>query len=410
MTSIDKAAIFWSVAIVAIAVGLAIMGNNLDTSPDRSYEEKTSDNAIDDNDSISEQSSAEPVSIFLQTDRDTYVRGDKIQISGSVNPKSSDTPISMIVFAPDGDIVTISQVTVDENRDFTEAIPVDGPLWEQEGKYLVRVHYGGEQNTAEVFFDFVDPPLISDTEDAFTINHEGRTHLINYEITNAKVQDMTIDPHCICLIVKVESQDHGMLTINLPRNVIDAKIRDNDDDDIFFVLMDGIEIPYDEVAGDAQSRKIQIKFEKETSELEIIGTEINMQSVKPLDEPGCIDMKRHVMDSDGKIIKCKLDIPSPAETKPLWKEYCEIPGKIGLQDDPIPIQIIKEYLISTDAFHQLEGIEDSITVKLPYGGIAVCPWFGGSQGTFDTVDDKQFSFVISFGATTKEFSYWVYQN
>ena len=201
-----------------------------------------------------------------------------------------------------------------------------------------------------------------------------------------------------------------MLTIDLPRNIIDAKIHGNDNDDIFFVLMDGIEIPYDEVAADAQSRKMQIKFEKGTSELEIIGTEINIPSAKSLDEPDCTDMKRHVMDSDDKIIKCKLDIPSPAETKPLWKEYCDTPGEIGLQDDPIPIQIIKEYVISTDTFRELGGIEDSINVNLPYGGIAVCPWFGGSQGIFDTVDGKMFSFVISFGATTKQFSYWVYQD
>ena len=407
MTSIDKAAMLWSVAIVAIAVGLATIGNDVDTFPDRSNEEKTSGNAIDYNDNISEQFPAESVSIFLQTDRDTYIRGDKIKISGSVNQAISDTPISLIVFDPNESIVTISQITVDENGDFTEIISADGQLWQQDGKHLVRVHYGSEQNPAETFFDFVEPSLISDTKDVFTVNHEDKTYSINYEIINAKLHDVTLDSHCICLIVKIDSQDHGMLTVDLPRNLIDAKIHD-DHDDVFFVLMDGIEIPYDKVAADTQSRKIQIKFDKGTSELEIIGTKINTQLANSLDGPNCIDMKRHVMDSDGKIIKCNLDIPSPAATKPLWQEYCDVPREIGLQDDPIPMQIIKEYLISTDVFHQLEGIEDSITVNLPYGGIAVCPWFGGSQGTFDTADGTNFSFVIGFGATTKEFGYWVY--
>ena len=192
MTSIDRAAIFWSVAIVAIAVGFATMNNDINTFSDRPYEKKTFDNTIDDD--ISERTSAEPVSIFLQTDRDTYIRGDKIEISGSVSQVLSDTPIALMVFNPNENIVTILQIIVDENRNFAETIPVDGPLWEQEGKYLVRVHYGGDQNTAETFFDFVDPSTISDTADVFTLNHEDMTYPINYEITNAKVQDMIIDP------------------------------------------------------------------------------------------------------------------------------------------------------------------------------------------------------------------------
>ena len=406
MTSVDKAAAVWSVAIVVIAVGFVAINEDTHMSSDNVHKEKTPEKA-----SNGISSKGEPVpkmtSIFLQTDRDTYVRGDKIKISGSVNPVLSSTPMSLLVYAPDGSLVTALQVAVDEDRQFAETISVEGSLWEQEGEYRIQAIYGNKKNTTETVLSFVVPPSLSDLSDVFTINHDGGIFSVNYSILNAKVQDMAIDPHCICLVVKVEPQDHSTLTIDLPRNIMDAKVP-NGNDDIFFVLMDGIEIPYKEVAADLQSRKIEIKFEKGTSELEIIGTEINVQSANSLDGPDCVDMKRHVMDSDDKIIKCKLDIPSPAETKPLWKEYCEITGEIGLQDDPMPIQIIKEYLISTDAFHQLEGIEDSITVKLPSGGIAMCPWFGGSQGTFDTADGEMFSFVVSFGATTKEFSYWVY--
>lgn len=142
MTSLDKAAIVWSVTIVAIAVGFTVVGNNSDVLPREIPA-----------DSVAETLPA-TTSLFLQTDRQTYMQDDNIKITGSVSAKLSDTPISLMISAPDGNLVSIAQLSVDENRNFSETIQIGGSLWKQEGKYTITVHYG-EKNTKETSFDFV---------------------------------------------------------------------------------------------------------------------------------------------------------------------------------------------------------------------------------------------------------------
>ena len=43
-------------------------------------------------------------------------------------------------------------------------------------------------------------------------------------------------------------------------------------DDIFIILIDGIEVPFTETQNDANTRTITIEFEETDSDIEIIGT------------------------------------------------------------------------------------------------------------------------------------------
>jgi len=213
-------------------------------------------------------------SIFLQTDRETYTQNDKIEISGSVGIKLSDTPITLIVFAPNGDIITIAQMDIDDNRAFDTTLLIGGTLWKQEGKYTIKVNYS-EKNTQEKIFNFVLPKITYDTSDVFDVTVDGQIFPVEYTVTNAKVQNIVMDSDCVCMIVTMSNvQDFGILIMDLPRTLMDAKMMHDGQDDMFFVLMDGVEIPYDEISSNSQSRKIQINFEKGTSEIEVIG---NMQ-------------------------------------------------------------------------------------------------------------------------------------
>ncbi len=71
------------------------------------------------------------------------------------------------------------------------------------------------------------------------------------------------------LIVQIDSVSNGTLAIKLPREVIDAKFGDDDDD--FFVVLDGLEIDFDETKT-GNERTITIEFPEGTEEIEIIGT------------------------------------------------------------------------------------------------------------------------------------------
>ena len=61
------------------------------------------------------------------------------------------------------------------------------------------------------------------------------------------------------------------MAIKLPREVIDAKFGEEDDD--FFVVIDGLEVNFDETKT-GNERTITVEFLEGTEEIEIIGTSI----------------------------------------------------------------------------------------------------------------------------------------
>lgn len=267
MISVDKIAIIWSVVIVAIAVGFATVSN---MSSDTKQGDSTTA-FVYPNTGAKQTTETVATSIFLQTDRNTYSNNDQIQVSGSVGKKVSDLPIALIVIDPNGDVAVISQINVGEDRAFSDTIPIGGPLWKQEGKYTIKAHYG-EKNTTTTF-DLFLPTVSSELSDVFSVQVGEKVFSVNYNITNSKIQNAALSPDCLCLVVMIETHDRGMITLELPRKMIDARLS-NGNDDIFFVLMDGIEIPYDEISANPQSRTIQVRFDNGTSELEIIGTNL----------------------------------------------------------------------------------------------------------------------------------------
>ena len=93
---------------------------------------------------------AEESLISVQTDNDNYDEGDTIVISGKVNTIIGDTPITLQLFQ-EGNLVTIDQIKVAQDGNYSTTINAWGPLWNNQGTYLVKVVYG-ESNVAETSF------------------------------------------------------------------------------------------------------------------------------------------------------------------------------------------------------------------------------------------------------------------
>ncbi len=93
--------------------------------------------------------------------------------------------------------------------------------------------------------------------------------MVGYEITSGKVVSIVPDVDANSLIVEISSNNAGTITMELPRSLIDAKMSQNDDE--FFVLVDGEEVDYKESATDTH-RKLTVEFSEGTEEIEIIGT------------------------------------------------------------------------------------------------------------------------------------------
>ena len=101
----------------------------------------------------------------------------------------------------------------------------------------------------------------------FVMNIDDQEIVLNYSITGGSVLD--IYPESDSLVVKMNATEQGVLSINLPREIMDAKTGDKDD--YFYVLVDEEEVDFDEIATPAD-RTISVWFSEDTDEIEIIGT------------------------------------------------------------------------------------------------------------------------------------------
>ena len=100
---------------------------------------------------------------------------------------------------------------------------------------------------------------------------------LDYEITGGMVSSFEVDTSMRSLIVTIQSDSDGQLTITLPRAFIDAIIGNVDDD--FFVISDGEEVIPEEILTTSESRTFVILFDSGTEEIEFIGTTINVSAL-----------------------------------------------------------------------------------------------------------------------------------
>ena len=204
--------------------------------------------------------------IVVTTELDSYQEGDKILVLGEVKEILSGFPVTLQVIAANGNLVTIQQLDVGTDRTFSTTLTAGGVLWKSQGTYTIKVLYGTEARTAEATFDFGGTTGITPTfGQSLTVEGFG----IGYQITGGSIISITPDIDQSSLIIEIKAVDDGELTITLPRELIDAKIGDADDD--FFVLVDAEEVDFDETKTDLD-RTLTIGFFAGTEEIEIIGT------------------------------------------------------------------------------------------------------------------------------------------
>ncbi len=215
--------------------------------------------------------------IDVTTDKASYSEGETIVISGEVRDVYSGTPVSVIVKAPNGNLVLIAQVTVGADKMFSTEMTAGGALMKSEGTYTISAQYGSVNRTAEVTFEFGGSTaapseveeVISEVTDT-TASVQGSSDLIGYEITGGKLLSIIPDFDANSLIISIDATDDGSLTLTIPRSVLDAILENGDDDD-FFVLIDGEEVDFDETTS-STDRILTIAFPAGAEEIEIIGT------------------------------------------------------------------------------------------------------------------------------------------
>jgi predicted secreted protein with PEFG-CTERM motif len=208
-------------------------------------------------------------SITVTTDKPSYNDRDMITISGTTSDYISGTPVSVIIRNPIGNVVDISQVDLGTDKTYSTTTEASGSLWQAAGTYSVLVEFGSQDRTAKTTFQFSGSTTAQVLN---TIPVDGTNFSISYIITNGKVLDIKADTQSKSLIVSIQTTGDGVLTMTLPRALIDAQV--NGQDDQFFVLNDGQEASFQEINKTSTDRMLSIPFSDGTQQIEIIGTQI----------------------------------------------------------------------------------------------------------------------------------------
>jgi hypothetical protein len=90
--------------------------------------------------------------ISIVTDRALYQVGDTIIIQGTTCKFLDQTPITIKITNPNGNLVTVAQIPLYSSYDFSAPIKTGGSLWSEPGSYRIYAQYGSQDTTGESYF------------------------------------------------------------------------------------------------------------------------------------------------------------------------------------------------------------------------------------------------------------------
>ena len=178
--------------------------------------------------------------------------------SNSVEQKRADsisvaTDKTNMVTAPNGNLITIAQIEIDDKGIYSTDITVGGKLYNTEGVYTITTTSQGFETSTTIGYGTPIPEYIS---------NEPSLADIDYVISGGEVDTIYSNPDALSITVDLIDADGGEITLTLPRDIIDSTT--DGVDDVFFVLVDGYEAQYTEVATETD-RTITIPFSAESS-------------------------------------------------------------------------------------------------------------------------------------------------
>jgi len=212
--------------------------------------------------------------ITVKIDKNLYNRGDVMIVSGEVKSVVSNIPLTIQVLDPDNNLVHVEQILVASDGRFSLPVKVEGPLWRMPGTYSMIVQYGFKHVSAEVHFLFEQSSV--PTSGVFNVKDlsSGQNFDVSYSITGGQVKSISIDPQDISLVAQIDTKSSGMLHLQIPRLLLDAKKSSNSDES-FLVFADDDEITsFQEGNSDHEYRILDIPIVSGDSKIEIIGTTV----------------------------------------------------------------------------------------------------------------------------------------
>ena len=161
---------------------------------------------------------------------------------------------------------------VDMNGDFKTELKTTGSLWKKNGFYTIRVQYGTDIKSNQAKVELTGEAMGFCGQSQLEIKLGNKSYCIPY-INDGKVMvsSGTLDTAAKSLIINIKAESDGSISLDIPRSVLDAKARGNDD--VLIVLVDGEEVKIQETKT-PPTRTIVIPLVAGNEKIEIIGTQI----------------------------------------------------------------------------------------------------------------------------------------
>ncbi len=178
----------------------------------------------------------------IKADKTSYAVGDTITLSGTigrtVKAGGEQQPVVLQVSNPINAVYRLTKVPVAADGSWNYEFKIGGVLGIR-GEYRAVAIYNGQQ--AETTFSFTKfnfaaaeeapspPPTLPTTTTAaeemqtYNVGIGGQEYEIRYVIEGGKVTDIKADPDSSTLTVTVNQTQKGILNIELPRTVVNAK-------------------------------------------------------------------------------------------------------------------------------------------------------------------------------------------
>ena len=208
--------------------------------------------------------------ITVSTDKSVYDHKSMITVQGSVAGIRPGTDVGLLVIGPPpfNNVVKVDQIPVKADKTFSTTLNTAGALWKYDGTYTIRVTYGTQEVFDRVLIELtggIARPGPAVTCAPGELAASGQC--IPFTISGASVTGARINVGTTSLIINVNTSDDGMITLEIPRNVLDTDATS----DPLFVLVDGEEAEVEETAT-RSVRTVTIMLPVGTEEIEIIGT------------------------------------------------------------------------------------------------------------------------------------------
>src|SRR3990172_12654428 len=196
-----------------------------------------------------------PIILWAENFDYTYNHNSIISISGHSKLNNPETPITITVTNPIGNIVTVQQIMVAPNSYFNVKFNTGGPLWTKDGMYIIKAQGGG---ASTIFITKVELTGGVPTGVKCAGNElNADNYCIPYSITGATVSSSSLNTKNKSIVMMLSDSDEGTLTIKPSTNIIRG---------ISLVLVDGQE--WDDVT--ISGNDVTIMFPAGTEEIEVI--------------------------------------------------------------------------------------------------------------------------------------------